>query len=330
LAVTTVAVAKRFTRKIRRAASSPPSLSYAVRRPVLYLSDILRWADAFRRRVGRWPHYYDGAIPGKLGLSWNAVDLALRRGLRGLPRGSSLAKLLRERRGHRHKGLLPPYKLSKVLAWADAHLERTGNWPTCWSGPIPEAPGETWRAVDKALRNGGRGLSGGSSLARLLGDQRGVRNRKRLPRLSAVKVLAWADAHHQRTGRWPTLRSGPVVDAPGESWAGLNQSFHSSTRGLAGYGSLAQFLARKGRTRHREMLPPLSVREILRWAHAHKKRTGRWPNHTSGAIPEAPGETWGVVHEALRFGRRGLPGGSSLYCLLGEHRAAAGYPSRRG
>ena len=43
---------------------------------------------------------------------------------------------------------------------------------------------ETWAAVDAALINGVRGLEGGSSLARLLDRERGVRNRKALPRLT--------------------------------------------------------------------------------------------------------------------------------------------------
>jgi hypothetical protein len=300
-----------------------------VRRPVLYVSDILRWADAFRQRVGRWPRYRErGKIPGTLGLTWTAVDMALRKGWRGLPGGSSLAKLLCEQRGCRHEGLLPPFSLAQILRWADAHHERTGAWPSCWSGRLADAPGETWRAVDKALRNGRRGLRGGSSLAQLLSKRRGVRSRISLPLLSARQVLAWASAHQQRTGRWPTRHSGPIAEAPEETWAGLNESLHNGTRGLAGYGSLAKFLARHGRTRHRELLPPLSLKQILRWADAHRKRTGRWPNHLAGPIPEAPGETWGIVHHALRYGRRGLHGGSSLYRLLGEHRTTPGYPAK--
>jgi hypothetical protein len=40
------------------------------------------------------------------------------------------------------------------------------------SGPIPEAPGENWHAVNLALYNGHRGLRGGSSLAKLLKGSR--------------------------------------------------------------------------------------------------------------------------------------------------------------
>jgi hypothetical protein len=60
-----------------------------------------------------------------------------------------------------------------VFAWALAHQQRTGSWPTASSGPIPEAPGETWQYIDLAFRQGGRGLAGGRSLRRFLEDRAG-------------------------------------------------------------------------------------------------------------------------------------------------------------
>src|SRR6516225_9672458 len=106
------------------------------------------------------------------------------------------------------------FSVPRVLTWADAYHARTGRWPHTESGPIPEALGETWRRVDNALRMGLRGLPGGSSLARLLAERRQVRNRGQLPPLRRKEVLAWADAHHRRTGTWPTGESGPIPDAP--------------------------------------------------------------------------------------------------------------------
>src|SRR5262245_35930304 len=50
-----------------------------------------------------------------------ACDAALRLGLRGLPGGSSLARLLAARRGVRNHLDLPPLTVTKVLAWADRY-----------------------------------------------------------------------------------------------------------------------------------------------------------------------------------------------------------------
>jgi hypothetical protein len=77
----------------------------------------------------------------------------------------------------RNLGALPPLTTDQVLAWADAHKARTGHWPWKNSGRIADTLGETWQAVDAALYQGLRDLPGGSSLARLLAEHRGVRNK---------------------------------------------------------------------------------------------------------------------------------------------------------
>ncbi len=60
---------------------------------------ILAWCDAFHQKEGRWPTRTSGAIPDSDGETWRAISLALQRGWRGLPGGSSLAKLLAQKRG---------------------------------------------------------------------------------------------------------------------------------------------------------------------------------------------------------------------------------------
>jgi hypothetical protein len=81
--------------------------------------------------------------------------------------------------------------------------------------------------------------------------------------------------------------------------------------------------------RDKSALPHLTVKTIVLWAKAHKKRSGRWPAVKSGAIPEAPGETWSGVKAALVVGMRGLHGGDSLAKLLSREcgkRNLAGVP----
>jgi hypothetical protein len=89
---------------------------------------------------------------------------------------------------------------------------------------------------------GGRGLPGGSSLAKLLAEHRGVRNKADLPTLTTQGIAAWGRAHHERRGEWPTPESGPVEDAPGETWRGIDQALHNGYRGLPGGSSLYQLL----------------------------------------------------------------------------------------
>jgi hypothetical protein len=285
-------------------------------RTILYISQILAWADAYRKRTGSWPNLNSGRITGTLDETWRRVDSALRIGLRGLPGGSSLARLLAERRGVRNLSCLPRLTNKQILAWADAHYKHTGAWPISESGPIPGTTGETWKAIDHALRLGMRSLPAESSLSRLLAKRRGVRNIQALPRLTLEQVLSWADAHHDRTGTWPTSDSGSIPGASGETWSAVNAALQKGRRGFPGQSSLAQVLAKARGVRNPKQPSRLSVKWILHCAHAYQRRHGTWPTRNSGPIAEMDGETWAMIDRALARGQRGLRRKSSLYRLL--------------
>ncbi len=63
------------------------------------------------------------------------------------------------------------------------------------------------------------------------------------PLLSYPEILAWADAHHARTGEWPTVRSGRVRENESENWNAISAALDKGYRGLPGGLTLAQFLA---------------------------------------------------------------------------------------
>jgi hypothetical protein len=228
-----------------------------------------------------------------------------------------------------------PLNIWQILTWADAHYRRTGSWPRVRTGPVHEASGLTWRRVDAALREGYHGLPRGSSLAALLANRRGVRNPARPGRRTAGQILRWADAHFARTGKWPSCNSGPIADAPGETWQSVHNALCLGLRGFAGGSTLAGLLAEKKRKRNRKQLPRLEIAEILSWAESHYRKLGVWPMATSGRVPDAPEETWKAINDALTHARRGLPGGNTLAGLVRLYRnvllrAHHGYPLSDG
>ncbi|HEV3021286.1 MAG TPA: hypothetical protein VGX76_02420 [Pirellulales bacterium] len=213
-------------------------------RRALSVGQILRLAEVHHRRHGRWPTQRSGAIDDAPGLTWLAVEQALREGHRGLPKGWSLSRLLAELREVRPaRGRR--FTVRQVLAWADAYHRRYGRWPSRKSGPIAGAVEITWNLVDQAFRFGRHGLVGGSSLAQFLRAQRDARKKPKLAPLLVERILAWADAYHARHGSWPLRDSGPVDGVPGETWSKVDTALAFGLRGLADGGSLASLLARR-------------------------------------------------------------------------------------
>jgi hypothetical protein len=64
------------------------------------------------------------------------------------------------------------------------------------------------------------------------------------PPLTVEQILAWADAHKARTGRWPAATSGPIPEAPGEVWGNIESALSGGYRGLPRGDSLAKLLNR--------------------------------------------------------------------------------------
>ena len=290
------------------------------RLPKLSQKQILRWTDLHHAKTGRWPKRESGVVYHAPNEKWMHVDAALKVGGRGLPSGSSLAQLLAEKRGVRNVQALPPLSEKQILSWADFHHKLTGKWPNQGSGTVLAAPDEKWLAISMALRAGVRGLPGGSSLAQLLAKRRGVQNIVDLPKLAPKQILQWADLHHRKTSKWPNVNSGKVLGAENEHWRRIDGHLRLGQRGRPAGSSLARFLAKHRGVRNNQDLPDLTAAQILRWVDKHHKRTGEWPQATSGRVVGLVGETWAGIDGALYKGTCGLPGRSSLSRLLVKKR----------
>jgi len=282
----------------------------------LTVEQILEWADAHKAATSHWPSKSSGRVTGTDEI-WARVNSALQQGQRGLPAGSSLAKLLAEHRGVRNAKNPPPLTVEQILAWADAHKAATGEWPIQKSGGV-KGTDETWAGLNYSLVAGRRGLPGRSSLATLLAEHRSIRNIHDLSSLTIQQILAWADQHKTVTGDWPNPRLGKVKGT-NETWLGVDGTLRAGRRGLPGGSSLAKLLAEHRSVRNHYDLLDLSIEQILAWADAHKAETGDWPNRESGPV-NGTDETWGAINASLSLGSRGLRGRSSLAKLLAEHR----------
>lgn len=287
-------------------------------KPPLTTEKILAWADAHYERLGKHPTIASGSVPGTEE-NWQAINAALREGLRGLPGGQSLAQILQEYRGRPNKNALPPLTEAQIVKWAKQHKKKAGAYPTTQSGRI-EGTRETWRGIDSALRKSQRDLPRKTTLAKLLEEKAGKSPRGGT--LSIAKILAWADAHHAKNGTWPTRASGPI-DGTREKWSSIDTALQKGLRRLPKAGSLAQLLAAHRNVENRRDPESLTVMRIKGWIKSFHKTHGEWPNNTSGKAHGASSPTWGQINRALSQGLRGLPGGSSLAKVVADVRGVA-------
>lgn len=141
----------------------------------------------------------------------------------------------------------PQLSVSLILAWADEHFARTGEWPKLHSGDVIGTNNENWRSIDNALRYGLRGIKERISLSDLMTQHRG--QDYELPTngdLSICKIFEWADQHYRQLGKWPSARSRVVSDAPHERWSTIDEALRLGSHGLPGGLSLSKlFKSRK-------------------------------------------------------------------------------------
>jgi hypothetical protein len=212
-------------------------------KPPLTAAQILAWADAHYAATETWPKTAAGAVLDEPSEKWLQIDMALRLGLRGLPAGDSLARLLERERGVHETEARPRLTEAKICRWAESHCRQTGAWPDEKCGAVAAAPEETWQNINESLRLGLRGLRSDDSLAQLLERRLGIRSRTTAPPLTVAQVLSWAMDHEIRTGRLPDAWSGPVRAVLGETWQKIDECLQMGRRGLPRGGSLAQLLA---------------------------------------------------------------------------------------
>lgn len=222
-------------------------------KPKLTEQKILSWCVEYHERTGKWPAKSNtNLVPGQPSETWRRLDEALENGSRGLPGGTSLAKLLDRHGKKSNKSNMPKLTEKKILSLCIRHHELTGEWPVQKSkNPAFRCvPGksDTWESIDKILIKGNRGLPGNDSLAKLL-DRNGKKSNKScLTRLTERKILSWCAEYHNITGEWPLRKTQDLVPGqPNETWRNIDRALYKGSRGLIGRSSLCKLLRKHGK-----------------------------------------------------------------------------------
>jgi hypothetical protein len=106
------------------------------------------------------------------GITWCAINNALRRGNRGLRKYKSLSEFLNIKLGKIKRNKYAMVSNTIIIDWIKQFKIKYRRNPKLMDGKIEFADGQyfgmSWRSINECLRNGYRGLIGGSSLKEIV------------------------------------------------------------------------------------------------------------------------------------------------------------------
>jgi len=313
----------------------------------------MRWVKLFHEKEHKWPSTRDKVVWEKDGAGqWNVVPnmswLMIHQGLYTARYGlGSQKKMTLTQFRHLH-GLHSNLSEEKIIGWMKLHYEKEGDWPhqtspRVWdrnAGEWTEVKGETWQAINLALRAAGRGLLKKSSLAQLRTAHGLTDPPKDHNPLSEEKIVKWIELYREKEANWPS-RYGKVVwdkDAEGkwvrvgdETWTSIDRALYHGHRGLeeSKGSSIAKLRQKYGLSAQPKNA--LTESQLVRWIRLFRENEGRWPTQASTTVWDrddksrqwsvVANENWNKINHALFYGIRGLKvhKGSSLAQLKLQH-----------
>jgi len=134
----------------------------------LTLSRVKNIILTYFNEMGTPPTINSGDIPD-LSLSWKTLDADLRQGLKGLPKGYSLARLCKEMKLETSSEALTLGQITKAIL---AYYNETGKIPVEISGNAFNWFGFciSWQTIGNKLRYGSKNIPGNTSLEKLGGE----------------------------------------------------------------------------------------------------------------------------------------------------------------
>lgn len=203
--------------------------------------------------------------------------------------------------GHGMSG--PMISVEQLRQAVDAYrLAHGGRFPTAYDDDA--LPGLTWERIDSRLRDGHRGLPGGTSLSKWL-DEAYPAERYQAP-ITSASMLAWVTAHLAANGGdFPHVASGQI---PGvnRTWMNLNDALRKRQLAFTRCSSLSAWLDEQFPLDRKKPAARLTANMILELVDGYRaEHDGAFPYRESGKVAGL-NMTWTQLDNALRQGGKSL------------------------
>ena len=211
------------------------------------------------------------------------------------------------------------YNLSEdlIVKAMKNYFEEHNRYPAVLSGDASKYIGIkiTWSGIDKCLRDGFRGLPGGSSLSKLRQEHlTGIETG-----LTEDLIVKAMKDYFEDHANHPSDKSGDASKYIGFkiTWRAVDARLREGGRGLPRGSSLSKLRQEHLTGIETFLTEDLIVQAMKDYHEEHSKH----PSVKSGDASKCFGFkiTWASVNDCLRRGNRGLPGKSSLAILKKKH-----------
>jgi hypothetical protein len=197
----------------------------------------------------------------------------------------------------------PLITIAQLRQTVDAYrLAHAGRFPTTYDGDA--LPGLTWERIDSRLREGHRGLPGGTSLSKWL-DETYPAERHQAP-FTSTNMRAWVMAHLEANGgTFPHVASG---DIPGtnRTWMNVNDALRKRQLAFTKCPSLSAWLDDQFPLDRKKKAALITADMIAGLVDAYRaEHDGAFPYRESGKVAGL-NMTWTQLDNALRQGGKSL------------------------
>ena len=319
----------------------------------LYVEQIKEWMQIFYEVKGKYPSTEDDEVYERDGKDiyrviqdrkWKSISWALmnkKMGLENIPDDESSLEKFREKYGF--VGKADDLTEAKIKEWIEIFYEKESKYPHAEDPNVYERDSnggyriikrEKWQNINANLIRGGRGLSGGSSLADF---KEGHGFTDKIVR-TVEQLKEWMEIYYEYKGKYPSnigkksvyKRSdkGGFDVAEGDDWSNIDRALErGEIVGLTEKMTLADFKVKFG-----YKSADLTVDQVKEWIEIFYEYKGKYPSQhdkevferdENGGYRVVEEEVWQEIGTALYNGSRGLP-----EIPFGEFKKKYGYENK--
>jgi hypothetical protein len=264
------------------------------------IEQVKGWVEGYYELNKKYPSCHTTKIIPGTNVNWMHINGYFINQSRGLIGYESLSDFLK-------KECDKPdvcYTIEQVKGWVEGYYELNKKYPT--SNIKENIPGTNvnWMHIDNYFRGQSRGLVGYKSLSDFI-----VKECGKIEIIYTIEqVKHWVEGYYELNKKYPSCHT-KIIPGTNVNWRHINGYFTNQSRGLIGYESLSDFLAK-------EFNKNYTIEQVKGLVKDYYELNKKYPSCNTTKIIPGTNVNWMHINGYFRNGSRGLIGYESLSDFL--------------